>query len=143
MTIRAGGGQTTMRVRLLPPARRLVAPSIALVCVIALVLVWFFARKPVADLLASVANATLFLAVGGILREVASYNSPYRAFRRIFFGIDQRYTAEGRESFYVVLPHFELNPDVQRYIVDELSVRGQPRRQFDLYRNPSVYRYMQ
>jgi hypothetical protein len=43
----------------------------------------------------------------------------------------------------VVLPHFRINPSVQKHIEKALeSIDGPGKRIFDLYRNPSVFKYM-
>ena len=123
--------------------RKMIVPLIAAISVIILAILWLDGRKPGVDLLASSMNATLFLAVGIIIREIDFYRSPYRNFRKLFPGMQMKANSDGHESFYVVLPNFRINPEVQTQIEAALDrVDGADKRVFNLYRNPSVSRYM-
>jgi hypothetical protein len=123
--------------------RRMSAPLLAVGCAVVLGSLWLNGKKPGVDLLASLINATLFLAVGIIVRDASLYRSPYRNFRKLFIGVERKSGTTGRESFYVVLPHFRINPDVQQHISAALDAIGSTDKQvFDLYRNPSVFKYM-
>src|SRR5690242_16223171 len=96
--------------------RKAAVPLVALISVIVLGMLWLGGRKPGADLIASFTNATLFLAVGIIIREIDFYRSPYRNFRRLFPGAQWKLDPDGHESFYVVLPHFRVNPEFQNQV---------------------------
>jgi hypothetical protein len=123
--------------------RRLLAPILAFISAVTLIILWTGGQKRGIDLLASLVNALLFLAVGIVIRDINLYKSSYRSFLKIFLGVQEKFRDEGDGSFYVVLPHFTINPDVQKYINSVLNSRdGASKRVFDLYRNPSVYRYM-
>ena len=122
---------------------RMIIPFVAVISVAVLVVLWLGGRKPGVDLLASFTNATLFLAIGIIIREINLYRSPFRNFRKLFVDIHGKIDSGGRDSFYVVLPHFRINEEFQREIEAALDrVGGGTKRVFNLYRNPSVFRYM-
>ena len=113
----------------------MIVPLIAIGSIIVLAVLWAGGRKPGVDLLASFMNATLFLAVGIIIREIDFYRSPYRNFRKLFKGIEIKANSDGHESFYVVLPHFRINPEVQSQIEAALDrMDGADKRVFNLYR---------
>ena len=123
--------------------RMMIVPLIATVSIVILAVLWVGGRKPGVDLLASFMNATLFLAIGIIIREIDFYRSPYRNFRKLFKGIEIKANSDRHESFYVVLPHFRINPEVQSQIEVALDrMDGADKRVFNLYRNPSVFKYM-
>lgn len=123
--------------------RRLLAPILVLLCATALIILWLDGKKPGIDLLASFVNAALFLALGIIVRDINLYRSSYKSFIEVFHGIESKLSSNGHGSFYVVLPQFRINPDVQRKIEAALeSIDGPGKRIFDLYRNQSVYKYM-
>jgi hypothetical protein len=123
--------------------RKMIVPLIAAVSIVVLAVLWVGGRKPGVDLLASFMNATLFLAIGIIIREIDFYRSPYRNFRKLFRGIEVKANSDRHESFYVVLPHFRINPEVQSQIEAALDrMDGADKRVFNLYRNPSVFKYM-
>ena len=121
----------------------MIVPLIATLSIVVLAVLWVGGRKPGVDLLASFMNATLFLAIGIIIREIDFYRSPFRNFRKLFRGIEIKANSDGHESFYVVLPHFRINPEVQSQIEAALDrMDGVDKRVFNLYRNPSVFKYM-
>jgi hypothetical protein len=121
----------------------MIVPFIAVISVAVLAVLWLGGRKPGVDLLASFMNATLFLAIGIIIREINLYRSPFRNFRKLFMGIHGKIDSGGRDSFYVVLPHFRINAEFQREIEAALDgAGGGTKRVFNLYRNPSVFKYM-
>jgi hypothetical protein len=114
-----------------------------MISILVLAALWLDGRKPGVDLLASFTNATLFLAIGIIIREIDFYRSPYRNFRKMFPGVQRKLDSDGHESFYVVLPHFRINPEFQSQVETALDrMGGTDKRVFNLYRNPSVFKYM-
>jgi hypothetical protein len=123
--------------------RRMTVPLIAIISIVVLAVLWLDGRKPGVDLVASFTNATLFLAIGIIIREIDLYRSPYRNFRKMFPGVQRKLDPDGHESFYVVLPHFRINPEFQSQVETALErMGGADKRVFNLYRNPSVFKYM-
>jgi hypothetical protein len=123
--------------------RKMTLPLVAVTSIIVLAMLWLDGRKPGADLIASFTNATLFLTIGIIIREIDLYRSPYRNFRRLFPGVRWKLDPDGHESFYVVLPHFRVNPEFQSQVEIALDrMGGTDKRVFNLYRNPSVFKYM-
>ena len=116
-------------------------PMLATGSALVLIGLWALRARPSSELVAEMAIAALFLAVGLVIHDAPTYRRPYKQFSKLFRGIPAKLLARSADAYQVVLPHFRVNPNVGQELQTLLESQSSDKGIYDLYRNPSVDPY--